>query len=355
MILAGDIGGTKTVLALFEWGEERSDPTFQETYWSTDYPSFEEILTEFLQEAAKQGRSDSQEEENADAEASAAPPPSLEDLSFAAACFGVAGPVQDNRSRTTNLPWEIDGETLKDRLRTPHVRIINDVEAFARSVLLLRLDEVHVLNPGKASESPQTKALIAAGTGLGEAMLFWDGTRYQAAASEGGHADFAPNSDLEIDLLRYLRTTHLHVSYERVLSGAGIHAIYQFLRDTKHNEPTWLAERLKTGDPAAIISEAGLTGKAEIASQTLEMFCSIYGAEAGNLALKCFALGGIYLGGGIAPKVLPKLQEGAFMRAFTAKGRYKRLMASIPVSVILNPNAGLLGAASLAASLVERT
>lgn len=354
MILAGDIGGTKTVLALFDWADERCDPIHQEIYWSGDYHSFEEILNQFLDEAARQSQSDSQEQGSADEETSTAPPPAPEEVSIAAACLGVAGPVQDNRSRTTNLPWEIDGESLKDRLRTPHVRLLNDVEAIARSVLLLRPDEIHPLNPGKPPESPQTKVLIAAGTGLGEAILFWDGTRYQAAPSEGGHADFAPNSDLEIDLLRYLRTSHLHVSYERVLSGAGIHAIYQFLRDTKRNEPTWLAERLKTGDPAAIIAESGLTGKAEIAGQTLEMFCSIYGAEAGNLALKCFALGGVYLGGGIAPKLLPKLQEGSFIRAFTAKGRYKRLMTSIPVDVILNPNAGLLGAASLAAGLQEK-
>jgi len=173
-------------------------------------------------------------------------------------------------------------------------------------------------------------ALIAAGTGLGEAILYGDGTRYHPMPSEGGHASFAPTSDLEIDLLRHLRSSYLHVSYERVLSGAGLHAIYEFLRDTKRNEPTWLAERIKVGDPAAIIAEAGLAGQSELCQQALDMFASIYGAEAGNLALKALALNGLYVGGGIAPKLIPKLKDGTFMRAFVAKGRYKPCSTRFP-------------------------
>jgi glucokinase len=173
-------------------------------------------------------------------------------------------------------------------------------------------------------------------------------------SSEGGHSDFGPNSDLEIELLRHLRLSYLHVSYERVLSGPGLYAIYEFLRDTKKNEPTWVAERIKVGDPAAVISEIALKKQAEICVQALDLFVSIYGAEAGNLALKSIALSGVYLGGGIAPKILAKLQDGAFLRAFTAKGRYKRLMGTIPVRVITNDHAGLIGAAATAARLARR-
>ena len=221
--------------------------------------------------------------------------------------------------------------------------------------MVLRSDETAALNAGTPVSDKRALALIAAGTGLGEAILMWDGARYRPLPSEGGHTDFAPTSDLEIELLRYLRASYLHVSYERVLSGGGLYAIYEFLRDTKKNEPTWLAERLKVGDPAPIIAEVGLAKQAEICVQALDLFASIYGAEAGNLALKAMALDGVYLGGGIAPKLLSKLQDGTFMRAFTNKGRYKRLMSSIPVRVIMNDKAGLLGAASVAARLARET
>ena len=172
--------------------------------------------------------------------------------------------------------------------------------------------------------------MLAAGTGLGECILFWNGSRYQPMPSEGGHADFAPNNDNEIELLRYLRSHYLHVSYERVLSGPGLHAIYDFVRDSKKNEPTWLAEKIKVGNPAAEIAEAGLKGQADIAKQALDLFASIYGAEAGNLALKAMSLDGVYLGGGIAPKLMAKLKDGTFMKAFTNKGRYKGLMSFDP-------------------------
>jgi glucokinase len=212
---------------------------------------------------------------------------------------------------------------------------------------------VVTLNSGTPTDQKQAIALIAAGTGLGECILFWDGTKYRPIPSEGGHADFAPNSDNEIELLRHVRSQYLHVSYERVLSGPGLHAIYEYLRDTKKNEPTWLAEKIKTGDPAAEIAEAGLKGQAEIAKQALDLFASIYGAEAGNLALKAMAINGVYLGGGIAPKLLAKLKDGTFMKAFTNKGRYKRTMSQIPVHVVMNQRTGLIGAASTAAHLAR--
>jgi glucokinase len=225
------------------------------------------------------------------------------------------------------------------------------LEATAYGLLLLRPDEVVVLNAGTSPKTKKALALIAAGTGLGEAILFWDGTAYRPMSSEGGHTDFAPNSDSEIELLRHLRGSYLHVSYERIVSGPGLYAIYEYLRDTKKNEPTWLAEKIKVGDPAAEIAEAGLKGQAEIAKQALELFSIIYGAEAGNLALKALSLDGVFVAGGIAPKLLKKLQDGSFMRGFTNKGRYKRLMSQIPVKVVINDKAGLIGAASVAAQM----
>lgn len=357
MILAGDIGGTKTTLALFDWTTERVEPVREETYPSKDYGTFEDVLKEFLEtltpapaSASEPGAGTEEETATGEPDAAAESPPVAPPV-IAAACLGVAGPVLENRCRTTNLPWIVDGDALARSCAVGPVRLLNDLEAMAHGLLLLEPDEVAVLNQGKAPAAKTVMALIAAGTGLGEAILVWDGTRYRALPSEGGHADFAPNSDLEIELLRYMRVNFVHVSYERLLSGPGLQAIYEFLRDTKKNEPTWVAERLKVGDPAATIAEIGMSRQAEICVQALDVFVSIYGAEAGNLALKTLALDGVYIGGGIAPKLLTKMEEGGLLRAFTGKGRYKRLMSEIPVRVILNPRAGLLGAAAVAAEL----
>ncbi|TLY29266.1 MAG: glucokinase [Nitrospirae bacterium] len=347
MILAGDIGGTKTILALFDWKTERVEPARERTFASADFKSLEEILEEFLNPPPKTATLSGDE---TTAEASE-PDESEEAPPIMAACFGVAGPVIENRSRTTNLPWVVDGTELAMRFKIQTVRLLNDLEATAHGMLVLRPEETEILNVGAPPPTKGAMALIAAGTGLGEAILFWDGVRYRPMPSEGGHADFAPNSDIEIELLRYLRASYLHVSYERVLSGSGLHAIYEFLRDNKKNEPTWVAERLRIGDPAAVIAEIGLNKQAEICIQALDLFASIYGAEAGNLALKVLALDGIYLGGGIAPKLLPKLKDGTFLRGFTGKGRYKRLLSTIPVRVIMNQKTALLGAASVAAQL----
>lgn len=349
MILAGDIGGTKTNLALYEWTRERTEPLRLESFHSRDYTSLEEILTEFLNPPVQTAAM--LESESAGSEGDGKGNRSQEPISLTAACFGIAGPVIDNHSQTTNLPWIIDGPTIAEKFAIPRVQLLNDLEATAYGILWLRPDELEVLNPGKPPNKRQALALIAAGTGLGQAILFWDGKSYRPMPSEGGHSDFAPNNDQEIELLRYLRGQYLHVSYERVLSGPGLHAIYEFLRDTKKNEPTWLAEKIKVGNPAAEISEAGLTGQAEIAKQALELFASIYGAEAGNLALKALSMDGVYLGGGIAPKLIKKLQDGTFMKAFTNKGRYKRLMTNMPVKVVMNQYTALLGAASVAVVL----
>ena len=350
MILAGDIGGTKTHLALFDWNDRRVNAERQRTFHSGDFQSFGEVLSEFLTAPAELPVDAPIEEDAPSPETNSI---EKEPLKIDAACFGVAGPVIENRVRTTNLPWFIDGHELGKRFEIRTVQLLNDLEATAHGLLVLDLSETAELNAGTPPSAKRAIALVAAGTGLGEAILVWDGARYHPLSSEGGHTDFAPNSDLEIELLRYLRSSFVHVSYERVLSGPGLHAVYEFLRDTKKNEPTWLAERLKVGDPAPIIAEVGLSKQAEICVQALDLFASIYGAEAGNLALKAMALDGVYLGGGIAPKLLAKLQDGTFMRAFTNKGRYKRLMASIPVRVIMNDRAGLLGAAAKAAGLAR--
>ena len=350
MILAGDIGGTKTNLALYDWTAERAEPLRLESFHSGDYTSLEDILVEFLTPPRPPSRGDSLEMEEGSkgqkAEERASEPEKL-----TAACFGIAGPVIDNRCQTTNLPWIVDGSLIAKQFEIPRVQLLNDLEAKAYGLLWLRPDELEVLNVGNPPKKRQALAVIAAGTGLGEGILFWDGKTYRPMPSEGGHTDFAPNNDQEIELLRYLRSQYLHVSYERILSGPGLHAIYEFLRDTKKNEPTWLAEKIRAGNPAAEIAQAGLQGQAEIARQALDLFASIYGAEAGNLALKALSLDGVYIGGGIAPKLITKLQDGTFMKAFTNKGRYKRLMSQMPVKVIMNQQTALLGAASVAAAL----
>lgn len=347
MILAGDIGGTKTNLALYDWTTERVDPIRLESFHSADYTSLEDIVSEFLTPPTPPVTADSDDSTAGDQRGIEPTPP----VKVLAACFGIAGPIIDNHCETTNLPWVVDGPTIATRFSIPRVQLLNDLEATAYGILSLRPDELEVLNAGHPPKKRQALALIAAGTGLGEGILFWDGKSYRPMPSEGGHADFAPNNDQEIDLLRYLRSQYLHVSYERILSGPGLHAIYEFLRDTKKNEPTWLAEKIKAGNPAAEIAQAGLQGQAEIAKQALELFASIYGAEAGNLALKALSLDGVYVGGGIAPKLITKLKDGTFMKGFLNKGRYKKLLGNMPVKVIMNQQTALLGAASVAGAL----
>ncbi len=353
MIVAGDIGGTKTHLALFDWTKDRVDPIRLESFHSADYTSLEDMLTEFLVPPKPPTSIDESAIEKSEDPESEPDPQAKEPLKIDAGCFGIAGPVIQNRCQTTNLPWVVDGAMLAKRFDIPNVKLLNDLEAMAHGILLLRPDEIETLNAGTPPPHSQAIALIAAGTGLGESILFWNGSHYQPMPSEGGHADFAPNSDNEIELLRHLRGHYLHVSYERVLSGPGLHAIYDYVRDSKKNEPTWLSEQIKAGDPPAVIAEAGLKGQADIAKQALDLFASIYGAEAGNLALKAMTLNGVYLGGGIAPKLLAKLKDGTFMKAFTNKGRYARFMSSIPVKVVMNQKTPLLGAASVAAALAQ--
>ena len=331
MILAGDIGGTKTILALFEPEASGLRQVRDAVFPSGNYRSFDDVVSEFMKSEIGEVH---------------------------AACFGVAGPVIDGRARITNLPWVLEEGALARltkaaRAKTPRVKLLNDLEATAYGVLFLRDDECATLSSGTAPETPRAKghiAVIAAGTGLGEAMLYSDGSHYHPIASEGGHADFAPRTDEEIELLRFLRKKFSgHVSYERLLSGPGFRNIYCFLRDTRYApEPAWLAEKLTSGDPSATITEIGLAGSEPLCVKTLELFSGIYGAEAGNLALKCLALGGVFIAGGIAPKILPVLQNGSFIRGFTDKGRFASLTEQITVKIALNPRTALLGAAHFA-------
>jgi glucokinase len=324
LILAGDIGGTKTHLALFRLNSEKLTPVADQTFPSKEYTGLEPVLREFL----KEGQS-----------------------LVACACFGVAGPVIEGSVRTPNLPWFIDVLELVKVLNTTAVALLNDLEAAALGIFTLADAELVSLNPGSSASRPANKALIAAGTGLGEALLYDDGRQYHAIASEAGHADFAPRDDLEIELLRGLMRKFGHVSYERIVSGPGILNIYESLRDSgRFDEPLWFKEKLAaSADPSALISQAALTGEPEICVKTLDVFACVYGAEAGNLALRAKAIGGLYVGGGIAPKIQSKLRDGSFMRAFVEKGRYQEFLSAIPVYLILNEKTALQGAAYYAA------
>jgi glucokinase len=320
MILAGDIGGTKTVIAHYEESGGSLRQLRVATFKSREYQLLEDILAAYLKESPG--------------------------LQLRAGCFGVAGTVIDGKCHTTNLPWDLDERALARFIGAERVKLLNDLEAAGYGMLHLSVDELCVLNPGSQPGRKGHAAVIAAGTGLGEAILCWDGQRYHPMASEGGHVDFAPRTDQEIELLRYLRAkVGGRVSIERVLSGPGFYDLYCFLRDSGHaSEPRALAEKLRGVDPDPIITQLGLAGEDPLSVATLELFSTLYGVEAGNLALKCLP-SRVFVGGGIAPKILPMLQSGSFLRGFTDKGRFSDFMKSIEVSVALNPAAPLIGAA----------
>ncbi len=322
MILAGDIGGTKTVLALINQASDGSlTCEVEQTFASGEFQDFQDILTLFL----------------------ANRPP------VTAACFGVAGPVIKHRCQTTNLPWILDEEQLKTRFGTQRVKLLNDLEVMAIGMLHLQPEDFIELN---ANAQPQTGniAVIAAGTGLGEAILHWDGRQYHALATEGGHCDFAPQNDQQDKLLAFLRETYAeHVSYERILSGIGFSNIYDFLIAGNFGKPCPVVPSVKEAisngiDRSAVISRLGINGEDELCSEAVRLFVEIYGAEAGNLALKSFAGGGVFIGGGIGPKIRSALETGAFLQAFTAKGRFRAMLEKTSVKLALNPKTPLLGA-----------
>jgi glucokinase len=321
-VLSGDVGGTTTRLALFDMTAGRAELLERRDYTSADYASFAEILADFSTHT---------------------------DTGCGAACFGVAGPVRAGRSRITNLPWTIDAHELAAGFGWPRVGLLNDLEAIAWGIGALEEQDFCTLNAGH-SDSGGNQAVIAAGTGLGQAGRIWDGQRHQPIACEGGHADFAPGSPTEAALLVWLESRFGHVSWERVVSGTGLVNIHAFLRDHRKAEtPGWLQEQLQSSDAGAAISAAALEGTDAICREALDLFIRCYGAEAGNLALKLMATGGVFVAGGIAPRLIERLQQGDFIANFCAKGRMQGLMESMPVRVLLNERASLLGPAVCAA------
>ena len=321
-ILAGDIGGTKTILAVFSSGKE-SVPLVEKTYKSNDFQGLEAMIADFL---------------------------SRTEIKISHACFGVAGPVSRDRALLTNLDWEIDSRSVEKDTGLSHVMLVNDLVAVASAVPFLESKDLFTINKG-IPDPAGTIAVIAPGTGLGEAFLTWNGLHYQAFPSEGGHADFAPTTDLEMELLAWLREKIDHVSYEQVCSGLGIPHIYSFLKEKGYGRETdWLASELrKAPDPNPVIMEGALgKRKCSLCQQTLAMFVSILAGEAGNIAVNLLARGGVYLGGGIPGRILPALREKKFVAGFCRKGRMAGLLREIPVYVILNTKVALLGAAILA-------
>ncbi len=328
MILAGDVGGTNSRLALFSGTPSRPVAEAVEIFPSATHSTFRDIVRQFR---------------------------ATHDQLINAACFGVAGPVRHGTALLPNLPWPaISAAELAHDLGVP-VRLANDLEVNAYGIAALTPDDLFPLNAGDPHASGN-RVLISAGTGLGEAgLLFIDGA-HQPWACEGGHCDFAPRDETQIALLEYLLKQYDHVSFERILSGPGLFNIYKFLRDTgRAEEPKWLADRLYSGDPSAIISELAMKDESPLCWQALDLFTAVYGAEAGNLALKGMAAGGVYLGGGIAPKILKKLVSNVFIEAFVEKGRSADLMRSMPIHVILNDKTALLGAGRLAMLTLQST
>jgi glucokinase len=320
MILAGDIGGTNARLALFDVRNGQFNLVTATIFPSRNYSGLDQIVNEFVQTSG---------------------------IAPAQACFGVAGPVTNGEVETSNLPWKIQSRRLADELKIKNALLINDLEATGWGVGALSADDLVALNQITGTSGNQ--ALIAAGTGLGEGGLYWDGSRHHVFASEGGHCDFAPADDLQVELFRYLHARYGHVSWERVLSGPGLVNIFDFLRDTgRGTVPSWLSAEMKVMDPAAAISAAAMDGKCTISEQAMDIFVSIFGAEAGNLGLKIKATGGVFLAGGIAPKILAKLATPLFLDAFLSKGRLRHLMEVMPVKVIINDKLALLGAARCA-------
>jgi glucokinase len=325
-LLAGDIGGTKTLLRLEEVTTE-AVTLHEAAYVSADFAHLNAIVTRFLKEANS-------------------PPP-------VTACFAIAGPVQNNQSKVTNLAWQLDADQMQAELGIDCIQLINDFAAVGNGIPALQPKDVVVLQDRPAMPKAPI-AVLGAGTGLGEALLIWQQDRYQVLATEGGHADYAPRTDLEIGLLQFLRSRHERVSVERVVSGQGIFAIYEYLRTLDSASLSAEVEaQISQKDPSAVISDHALAQSDPLCVQALDLFVASYGAEAGNLALKSLPYGGLYLAGGIGAKILPKLQSGVFIESFLNKGRMRTILETLPVSLIANPNVGLMGAALYAQTFIQ--
>ena len=319
MILAGEIGATRTRLAAFETEGNRLQCVVEKTYMSQDHGGLSELLAQFTR---------------------------TEGIPVQSACFGVAGPVRSGRSKISNLPWIIDSRELEKQLKLNSVGLLNDLEAYAYGIDALESKDFVTLSEG-SEDAEGNRAVISARTGLGVAGLYWDGFRHHPFACEGGHADFAPRNNLQMELLAYLQKKYGRISCERILSGPGIKNIYEFLRDAhKADEPAWLRDQIHAApDPPALISQLALEGKAAICDQTLSIFVSVFGAETGNCALNFMSTGGIFLGGSIAAKIVGKMKDPEFLKAFLDKGRMEALLKDIPVKIVLNDDCGLVGAA----------
>lgn len=323
--LAGDIGGTKTHLALYQDQGGKTTCVKDQKFPSKDYPNLRTIVKKFLVGVG---------------------------FEIERACFGIAGPVEEGKSKATNLPWLIDSKQLETELKIEKVALINDLEANAYGLKVLSDDEFFILNEGDPN-AYGNQAMISAGTGLGEAGIYFDGKDHLPFACEGGHTDFGPRNEVEDQLLHYLRKKFEHVSYERILSGPGLYTLYQFVVETKQvDEDPETLELINNGDSPRLVSQLGLSGESAACAKTLQLFASIYGAEAGNIALKIFALGGVFIGGGIAPKILEVIKKGDFMESFMGKGRFAQLLSDIPVKVVLNDNTALLGSMYYARNLI---
>jgi len=321
MILAGDIGGTNTRLAYFRLEQGQPQPITVEIYPSAQHSCLEDIVAQFIKS----------HQEPIDG-----------------ACFGIAGPVINGVCKTPNLPWVVDSRKLSSLLKLQQIDLINDLEANAHGISVLSDTDLVVLNAGKPAPNGNA-ALISAGTGLGQAGLLRDGSGYRPFASEGGHVDFAPRNNLEIELLTHLLISYEHVSYERVLSGPGLVNIYKFLIATdRGKEPSWLTEQMQQMDPAVAITKAAIQNKCAPCSRAMDLLVSFYGAQAGNVAMTILATAGIFIGGGIAPRIIDYLKKPIFLESLFEKGRMKRLLSDIPVKVIVNDQTALLGAACVA-------
>ena len=321
-VVAGDVGGTKTRLAIIDVSGTQVRIEREKEYPSSRFATFEALLADFFKDAQTPDK----------------------------AAFGIAGPVRDRAVRTTNLPWYIEADVLQQRFGFKACTLLNDLEATACGLPALGDQDLLTLQQGEADATGNT-AIIAAGTGLGEAGLYWDGQRHQPYATEGGHVSFSPQTELEFSLLRHLQQRYGHVSWERVVSGMGLVDLHDFLRIYRKSAvPQWLVEEMQAGDAAAAISRAASACSDDICIETLECFVRLYGAEAGNLALKTMSRGGLYVGGGIAPKILPWLQRDIFLQAFLNKGRMRPLLEAMPVRVILNDRVALYGPALSAAA-----
>jgi glucokinase len=325
MILVGDVGGTKTRLALYESKKEKMIRLEKEDFPSADYQGLEGIINDFLKKRK---------------------------IEVDAACFGVPGPVSNGESSATNLPWLLSERSIMQQTPIKKAKIINDLAALTSAVPHLTSDELAVLYPGTAPNKNAPRAVLAPGTGFGEAFLYFDGERYHVHASEGGHVDFAPNTELEIELLKYLQKKFGHVSYERVLCGPGLVNIYEFLKHSGFApEPPELQARFESEDDAAVISTSGQAGEFPICVKALDMFVSMLGAQAGNMVLNLLAIGGAYLGGGIPPKISKKLSDGSILHSYLDKGRLRPVVEKAPLYLIKDDHAALLGAAYVAVTL----